>query len=194
VPDFRRVAPAYSHGRLARLEDRLAVLRWWRWQLRFPQLRDTGTLALGAGSEIILRGDGRIVVGVGVRARPDLTLSVQGRLTLGDRVFLGRGVNIACFDRVTIGADTRLAERVSVHDANHVMEPLSDRAARSGENLAAEVRIGERVWLAANVVVLPGVTIGPDVVVGAGSVVTRDLPAGVLASGVPATVRRTLRP
>jgi acetyltransferase-like isoleucine patch superfamily enzyme len=194
VSDFRRVEPVYSYGRLARLEDRLAVLRWRRWQLRFPQLRGTGTLALGAGSEVIVRGNGRIVVGAGVRARPDLTLSVQGLLTLGDRVFLGRGVNIACFDRVTIGADTRLAERVSVHDANHVIEPLSDRATRAGSNIAAEVNIGERVWLAANVVVVPGVTIGSDVVVGAGSVVTRDLPPGVLASGVPATVRRPLRP
>jgi maltose O-acetyltransferase len=194
VPDFRRVEPAYSYGRMARLEDRVAVLRWRRWQLRFPRLRGTGTLALGAGSEIIVRGDGRIIVGAGVRARRDLTLSVQGVLTLGDRVFLGRGVNVACFDRVTIGADARLAERVSVHDANHVIEPLSDRAGRAGANRAAEVRIGERAWLAANVVVLPGVTIGPDVVVGAGSVVSRDLPAGVLASGVPATVRRTLRP
>ena len=54
--------------------------------------------------------------------------------------------------------------------------------------------VGRRVWLGANVVVLPGVTIGDDTTVAAGSVVTRSLPAGVLAAGVPATVRRDLEP
>jgi acetyltransferase-like isoleucine patch superfamily enzyme len=127
-----------------------------------------------------------------VRARGDLTLAVEGELTLGDDVFLGRGTHITCFHRVAIGSGTRFGERVSVHDENHVMEPLADREARRTAYEVAPVTIGERVWLAANVVVLAGVTIGDDTVVAAGSVVVRDLPAGVLAAGVPAAVLRPL--
>ena len=54
--------------------------------------------------------------------------------------------------------------------------------------------VGDNVWLGGGVVVLPGVTIGDDTVVGAGSVVTRDLPAGVVAVGNPARVIRTVEP
>lgn len=54
--------------------------------------------------------------------------------------------------------------------------------------------IGDNVWLGGGVIVCPGVTIGADTVVGAGSVVTKDLPSGVLAVGSPARVIRTLEP
>ena len=56
----------------------------------------------------------------------------------------------------------------------------------------AEVRIGRNAWLGSNVMVLRGVTIGDDTVVGAGSVVTRDLPSGVVAFGNPARIHRSL--
>jgi acetyltransferase-like isoleucine patch superfamily enzyme len=176
----------------ARVEGKLDDLRWRAVQARHPVLRGTRPMRLGRGAHILIAGDGRIELGDGVVARPDLTIATRGTVRIGDRVFLGRGVNIACYEQVSIGDHTRLAERVSVHDANHVMEPLSDRAGRAGEMLVEPVRIGHRVWLAANVVVLPGVTIGDDTVVAAGSVVARDLPAGVLAAGAPAGVRREL--
>ena len=59
---------------------------------------------------------------------------------------------------------------------------------------ARPIVVGDNVWLGGGVVVLPGVTIGTDTVVGAGSVVTRDLPAGVVAVGNPARVIRTVEP
>ena len=60
--------------------------------------------------------------------------------------------------------------------------------------VAAEpIAIGDNVWLSGGVIVCPGVTIGEDTVVGAGAVVTRDLPAGVVAAGVPARVIRELQ-
>ncbi|HYP87619.1 MAG TPA: DapH/DapD/GlmU-related protein, partial [Polyangiaceae bacterium] len=58
---------------------------------------------------------------------------------------------------------------------------------------SAPVILEENVWLAARVIVLPGVTIGKNTVVGAGSVVTKDLPSDVLAAGIPAKVIRPLR-
>jgi maltose O-acetyltransferase len=176
----------------ARLEGRLDDLRWRAVALRHPALRRTRSMRLGRGAHILLAGAGRIELGEGVVARPDLTIAARGTVRIGDGVFLGRGVNIACYEEVSIGDHTRLAERVSIHDANHVIEPLSDLAGRADELLVDPVRIGRRVWLAANVVVLPGVTIGDDAVIAAGSVVAHGIPAGVLAAGAPAEVRREL--
>lgn len=176
----------------ARLEGKLDDLRWRAVQARHPVLRRTGPMRLGRGAHILLAGQGRIELGEHVVARPDLTIAARGTVRIGDGVFLGRGVNIACYGEVAIGDHTRLAERVSIHDADHVMEPLSDRAGRADEMLVDPVRIGRRVWLSANVVVLPGVTIGDDAVIAAGSVVARDIPVGVLAAGAPAEVRREL--
>ncbi len=151
-------------------------------------------MRLGAGAKLALGGADALTVGQGVTAWPDLTISSYGSVRIGDNVFLGRGVNIACYRSVEIGANTRLAERVSIHDSDHVMEPVSDVEGRWRDSLAAPVKIGSRVWLAANVVVLRGVTIGDDSVVGANSVVTQDVPAGVIAAGVPARTIRELRP
>ena len=71
------------------------------------------------------------------------------------------------------------------------LHPVDDvDARRAGWESAAPITLGDNVWLAAGVIVCPGVTIGADTVVGAGSVVTRDLPAGVLAAGNPCRILR----
>lgn len=186
---YRTIYPSTVRTLLGRAAGRL---RWLGWTVRQPALRSGPAIDVGRGAAISLTGTGKLVRGDGVRAREDLTLNVQGTLTLGEGVFLGRGVHIACFDAVTIGDEARLAERVSLHDENHVSEPLDDRAGRLNDYLTAPITIGQRVWLGTNVVVLPGVTIGDDTIVAAGSVVTRDLPPGVMAAGTPAIVRRSL--
>ncbi len=61
-----------------------------------------------------------------------------------------------------------------------------------GMQFNKSVRIGDGVWLGANVIVLPGVTIGENTTIGAGSIVTRDIPANVVAYGNPCRVRKTL--
>jgi maltose O-acetyltransferase len=136
---------------------------------------------------------GRVIRGEHVVIKRDVTLAIQAELHIGSDTFIGRGSHITCFTGVRIGERVRFGERVSVHDENHVFEPLSNVEARASEYVVAPVSIGDGTWLGANVVVLPGVSIGDDTVVAAGSVVTRDLPSGVLAAGAPATVIRTLR-
>lgn len=181
----------------ARAYRRLAAsrLRWLAATTRAPGLRRGGPrLILERGVAIELRPGGELVRGRDVFAARNVSLAVGGRLELGAGTFLGAGTVIACFDAVTIGEGSLLGERVSVHDENHVVEPRSALAERNIRYATAPVTIGRHVWLGANVVVLPGVTIGDDTTVAAGSVVTRDLPAGVLAAGAPATVRRELRP
>lgn len=91
---------------------------------------------------------------------------------------------------ITIGANVLIGPRAQLVTAHH---PIDDHdARRNGWELASPIDIGDNVWIAAGVIVCPGVTIGANSVVGAGSVVTRDVPAGVLAAGNPCRVVRSL--
>jgi maltose O-acetyltransferase len=90
---------------------------------------------------------------------------------------------------IAIGSACQLASRVQLVTATH---PIDPEPRRSGWEYAEPITLGDNVWLGAGVIVGPGVTIGDDTVVGAGAVVTRDLPAGVVASGVPAKVQREI--
>ena len=90
---------------------------------------------------------------------------------------------------MNIGAEVWIATGVQLLTATHPLEAASRRA---GWESAAPIAIGDGAWLGGGVIVCPGVTIGENTVVGAGSVVTRDLPAGVLAVGNPARVIREL--
>ena len=109
----------------------------------------------------------------------------EGVLELGSGVFVNRGCTIICRQRVSIGDGTRLAWNVSVLDSDEHQHPL----VRGGE---MPVMIGSGAWIGAEVIVLKGTNIGNRAVVGAGAVVTRDIPADALAAGVPARVLRTL--
>lgn len=169
----------------------LARLRYARAALRYPALRGCD-LRLASGTRVLIAPTAEIEVGAGFFARPDLTLTVQGRLRIGTGMFCNRGVMIAAMHDVAIGDDVRVGERVSIIDHNHVIEPLDDIRARFGEYEAEPISIGDRVLIGANAVILAGSRIGDDAVIGAGAVVRGEIPPGVLAVGVPATVRRAL--
>jgi maltose O-acetyltransferase len=109
------------------------------------------------------------------------------------RVGAGTFINFDCVmldvAPVTIGAACQIASRVQFLTATH---PIDPGPRRDGWEYAAPIAVGDNVWLGGGVIVNPGVTIGRDTVVGSGSVVTRDLPAGVVAAGVPARVLREI--
>ncbi|MEU7580906.1 sugar O-acetyltransferase [Streptomyces sp. NPDC041068] len=90
---------------------------------------------------------------------------------------------------ITLGADVFVAPRCQLFTANHPFDP--DLRTSMWE-YAKPITLEDRVWLGGGVTVLPGVTIGTETVVGAGSVVTKDLPPKVLAAGNPARVIREL--
>lgn len=90
---------------------------------------------------------------------------------------------------VAIGAACQIATRVQLLTATH---PIDPGPRRTGWEYAEPITIADNDWLGGGVIVCPGVTIGQDTVVGAGAVVTKDLPAGVVAAGVPARVRREI--
>lgn len=106
---------------------------------------------------------------------------------VGARTFANFG--LVCLDvaRITIGDDVQIGPNVQLLTPTHPVEPGPRRAKWEA---ARPITIGDNVWLGGGVVVCPGVTIGADTVVGAGSVVTKDLPAGVVAVGNPARVVR----
>ena len=160
-------------------------------------LRDSARrlpLASSRGRRASLRCGPRaeITCGTGLVIATDTALVVSGELVIGDNFFLGSGSRIVCLDRVTIGNDVRFGERVSVHDEAHLFEPFPVLGQSRSVYTTKPIHIGDRVWLAANVVVAGGASIGSDSVVGANSVVTRDIPSGVLAAGIPAVVIREL--
>ena len=90
---------------------------------------------------------------------------------------------------IRIGAACQLATGVHVVTATHPVDP---EPRRQGWESSEPITSGDNVWLGSGVVVCPGITIGDDTVVGAGGVVTRDLPPGVVAAGVPARVLREI--
>lgn len=109
---------------------------------------------------------------------------VTGEVEIGQRVWLAFALSGNCYiqggNGVQIDDDTIFAPGVKVISANHDPEDLAKAIP------AGPVRIGKRCWLGANAVILPGVSLGDDVIVGAGAVVTKSFPSGSVVAGVPA--------
>jgi maltose O-acetyltransferase len=128
-------------------------------------------------------------VGEGVAIRPPLFMDYGYQTTIGAGTFVNSGAVILDVGRVTIGADVQIGPNVQLLTPTHPLEP---ELRRTGAEAAEPITIGDNVWLGGGVIVCPGVAIGADTVVGAGAIVTRDLPRGVLAVGNPARVIRQL--
>jgi len=127
--------------------------------------------------------------GEGSEIRPPLQCDYGYQTLFGARSFANWGLVSLDVATVTIGDDVQIGPNVQLLTATHPLEP----GPRKDKWEAAEpIVIGDNVWLGGGVIVCPGVTIGADTVVGAGSVVTRDLPSGVIAAGSPARVIREL--
>ena len=121
--------------------------------------------------------------------RPPFRCDYGYQTTVGARSFANWGLVSLDVARVDIGDDVQIGPNVQLLTATHPLEP---QPRRDKWEAAQPITIGDNVWLGGGVIVCPGVTIGADTVVGAGSVVTRDLPAGVVAVGSPARVLREL--
>jgi maltose O-acetyltransferase len=110
------------------------------------------------------------------------------QITVGARSFINFGAVILDSASVSIGDDVQIGPGAQLITPTH---PLDADERRTGLELASPIVLGDDVWLAARVTVLPGVTIGTGAVIGAGSVVTRDMPARHLCFGSPC---RAVRP
>src|SRR5499427_976704 len=125
-------------------------------------------------------------VGAGAVIRPPFHCDYGFNIRLGAGAFLNFNCVILDVVEVMIGDGVQIGPGVQILTADHPRDP--DLRA-SGLEFGRPVRIGRNVWIGASAIILPGVSIGDDAVVGAGSVVTRDVPAGATAVGNPARVR-----
>ena len=137
---------------------------------------------------------GRLEIGRDTLLEPGcwLTLSPQARITIGSGCFLNRNTMLAAVDLIEIGDHVMFANNCFVGDADHRYDDPSKPVTWQGFEPKGPVRIGSNCWFGVGCVVTGGVEIGERSVIGANSVITRDLPAGVIAAGAPAKVIREI--
>jgi len=173
--------------RMAR--DSLAVLRA-RWYLRKAQL---GTRVRVWG-KLVVKADGTMIIGDRVRIASDIATTelaaVHGAtLEIGEGTFINHGCSIAALESIRIGPGCSIGSHVVMMDNDfHSIDP----ALRDVLPPSRPIVLEANVWLGVRVIVLRGVRIGEGSVIGAGSVVTRDIPPRTLAGGNPARPIRSI--
>lgn len=108
-------------------------------------------------------------------------------ITIGKDVFINSGCHFQDQGGITIGDGALIGHNVVLATINHALEPQKNR-----KNYYAPITIGKHVWIGSNATVLPGVTIGDWAVIAAGAVVTKDVPSGTVAGGVPARILKRI--
>jgi maltose O-acetyltransferase len=122
-------------------------------------------------------------VGAGAVVRPPFFCDFGYNIRLGDGVFLNFNCVILDVVEVTIGDRTQIGPAVQIYAADH---PRDAETRAAGLEFGRPVRIGCDVWIGGAAIILPGVSVGDGAVIGAGSVVTRDVEAGQTVTGNPA--------
>jgi maltose O-acetyltransferase len=128
-------------------------------------------------------------VGDGVVVRPPFRCDYGRYISIGAGTFVNYGCVLLDVAPIRIGAACQIATCAQLLTATHPVDPTPRR---HGWESAEAITIDDNVWLGGGTIVCPGVTIGADTVVGAGAVVTRDLPARVVAVGNPARILREI--
>ena len=144
-----------------------------------------------AGEMLALLGQLLGAMGEGCWIEPPLYVNWGSRIALGDHVYANTGLTVIDDTFVTIGSHVMLGPRVTISAASHPVDPELRRQAYQYD---LPVVLEENVWVGAGATILPGVTIGKNSVIGAGSVVDRDIPPDVVAAGVPCRMLREIGP
>jgi acetyltransferase-like isoleucine patch superfamily enzyme len=170
-------------------------LPWNRAQIHWELMR-RGAFARWPlqGNVLEALREGRLEVGEGALFEPNVWITVPGsaRVRIGAGTFLNQGVMVASHELVEIGEHCMLANGCFVSDAAHRYDDPDKPVPWQGFTSKGPTRIGANCWLGAHVVVTSGVTIGERCVVGAGSVVTQDIPPFSVAAGAPARVLKSV--
>ncbi len=165
---------------------------------RRARIQSRGQISIGPDASIaegvVLNGRSEsrigIKIGAAVAIREYAWLSAnEGIIEIGDRSVIGQSVHIHGCGFCKIGADVLIGGHTAIMPGTHVFSDLTVPIARQGMTNKG-IEIEDDVWIGANTVILDGVTIATGAVVGAGSVVTKDVPAFAVAYGNPARVKR----
>lgn len=128
-------------------------------------------------------------LGDGAEVRPPLFVDYGSYITIGAGTFINYNLTALDVAPITIGRDCQIGPNVQLLTPTH---PVEAQPRRDKLEAAKPITIEDNVWLGGGVIVLPGVTIGANSVIGAGAVVTTDVPANVVAVGNPARVIRSI--
>ena len=128
-------------------------------------------------------------MGKNIYIEPTFRCDYGGNISVGDNFYANFDCIILDVCKVTIGSNAFLAPRVGIYTATH---PLDAATRNTLLEYGKPITIGNSVWIGGNAVILPGVTIGDNTVIGAGSVVTKDIPANVVAVGNPCRAVRKI--
>ena len=129
-------------------------------------------------------------IGEGYYIEPPLHANFGGKFVhFGKWIYANYNLTLVDDTHIYVGDDTMFGPNVTLATAGH---PIHPELRGRGLQFNMPIRIGSRCWLGAGVIVMPGVTIGDDTVIGAGSVVTKDIPSGVVAVGNPCRVIRQI--
>jgi maltose O-acetyltransferase len=176
---------------IAKLHHAGSALLRARWHLRAANRVGHGVRLWGRP---IVHNKGTLVIGDRVRlvshvAPIELRVSEHAELEIGDRTYINYGTSLGATLSIRIGKNCSIGTYVTLIDNDfHSLDPER----RNVTPPSAPIVLEDNVWLGLRVIVLRGVRIGTGSVIGAGSVVTRDVPARTLAAGQPARVIRSL--
>ena len=143
------------------------------------------------GRAAIIRGLKKISFGKNVRIGDFVRIQMyhpSARLVLKDNVYMGNRNSFLLGGSITIGEKTLLASDILITSENHGNNPESQLPYGKQDLICKDVIIGNGCWIGEKTVILPGVTIGDKSIIGASSVVTKDIPAYCIAAGNPAKV------
>lgn len=128
-------------------------------------------------------------VGKNVWIEPDFKCEYGKNIIIENDVYINFGCIILDCAQIFIGANSLLGPNIGIYAANHATD-AEERI--NGGCYGKPVSIGKRVWLGGDVKIVGGVSIGDDTIIGAGSIVTKDIPSGVIAAGNPCRVIRKI--
>ncbi len=129
------------------------------------------------------------VIGEIISIEPPFQCDYGSNIRVGNNFYANFGCVLLDCARIEIGDNILLAPNVQIYTAHH---PIDPKLRLTGNELASPICIGHNVWLGGGVIVCPNVRIGDNTTIGAGSVVTKDIPANVIAVGNPCRVIRQL--
>jgi len=128
-------------------------------------------------------------LGEKVEIQPPFRCDYGSNIYIGNNLYMNYGCIVLDCNIVEIGDNVKCAPNVQIYTAYHPTDP---QIRLSGKELAAPIKIGNNVWIGGSAIVCPGVSIGDNTTIGAGSVVVKDIPANVIAVGNPCKVIRDI--
>ena len=204
APEVRRPPPPLSGGPLALLRfmrrNRRLTPRYARLVARLARRRFLTSYGRRLHTDGIAFIGPKVVLQIGPRGRIELgrwswighgckLRCHEGEISIGAKTVLGQECTISAFQRVSIGRECVIADRVMIIDFDHGAAEV-ERPIRHQGIYKRDVQVGNNVWIGYGACILRGVSVGDNAIIGTSAVVTRDVPANAVVAGVPAGVIR----